>query len=189
MNRVALLVVLAAVLSACGSGSPDGSYIFPTAIIGIPVQSQAEAEIIQAAVAEFSKRHDLRVYRPSDQPPFPGSDGDAERQRGTTYYLPSQPAAMDGFSIRIRELSSACITVELSERSHQWTRASLVAFEDLTTRLSEVTESRSEVMVRPKQSQNYPEQNSQVDSERPVSLEDLCVRMGVPDPRVTDEAA
>src|SRR5688500_1030810 len=107
MSRfIFLAFVAAAALSGCDDGSVDGSYIYPAAITGIPVQSRAEATNIQALVAEFGKQHDLHAYRPSDQPPFPGTDGDAERQRGITYYEPSQPAYTDGFQMRIWALSA-----------------------------------------------------------------------------------
>jgi hypothetical protein len=174
-----MCAVLAVVAVACDDGGPDGSYIYPTAIIGIPLQSEQEAKAIQAAVAEFGERHGLKVYRQADVPFF--RDQGYGVYPDVTRYNP--PMAMYDFSLGVRWWPPHCMLVQLSEQSGIWTPESLAAFEDLKRELARATQSRATVFVRPKRSQNWPDQQHQPDPERPARLEELCVRMGLPDPR------
>jgi hypothetical protein len=179
VTRVLICAVLAVVAVACDGGGPDGSYIYPTAIIGIPLQSEDEAKAIQAAVAELGKRHGLKLYRPADVPFF--------REQGygvyphTTYYKP--PLATYDFSLGVRWWPPHCMLVQLSEQSGIWTPESLAAFEDLKRELARATQARATVFVPPKRLQNWPDQQRQSDPERPARLEEFCMRMGLPDPR------
>jgi hypothetical protein len=179
VTRVLMCVVLAALVAACDDGGPSGSYIYPAAIIGIPLQSEEEGKIIQAVVAAFGKQRDLKLYRPADVPFFReqgfGLDPDL------TYYNP--PSAREGFALRVLWWPPRCMLVNLSELSGIWSPESLTAFEDLQRELARATQSRATVFVRPKRSQNWPDQQHQPDPERPPHLEELCVRMGLPDPR------
>jgi hypothetical protein len=182
LKRGWMCAVLASLAACENGGLPTDSYTYPTAIIGIPLQSEEEAMVLQEAVSEFGKRHSLgHVYRPTDVPFF--AEQGFGRNPDMTYYNPTPVSAVEGFLVRVSWWRPRCMLVELSELSGIWTPESLAAFGDLQKHLARVTRSRATLLVRPKRLQNWPEQNSEVDPERPTFPEELCVRMGLPDPR------
>lgn len=181
VKRVGLSAVLAILPVACSDDRPSGSYLFPTAIIGVPLQSAEEANELHAVVANFGKRRALGdVYREADMPFF--------REQGMGLY-PDKTQYKDfsnvreGFSLQVVWWPPGCMLVQLSERSGIWTAESLAAYEDLKQELARATQSRATELVRPKASQNWP--HEELDPERPTFPEELCVRMGLPDPRAT----
>lgn len=95
------------------------------------------------------------------------------------------PNLQEGFSLQVLWWPPRCMLVELSERSGIWTTESLAAYEDLKQELARATQSRAIELVRPKALQNWPRQQREQDPERPTFPEELCVRMGLPDPRAT----
>jgi hypothetical protein len=172
------------------SGLPDQSYTFPTAILGIVVGSPAEGEQIKGALASFASEFRLQRYRAIESPFFSEQNRRepwSHVERGTDYN-PPPGFEREGFSIHLEEFSPKCFVVSLSERSGIWTQRSLEAVRELQRLLSELTEDRTRLLVRPKEEQNWPMQNGFSDPERPTYLAELCVRMGLPDPRSPEEA-
>lgn len=172
------------------SGPPNQSYTFPTAILGVVVESPAEGEQIRAALASFASKFRLQRYRPIESPFFAEQNRREpwnHLERGTDYNPPPGFEAK-GFSVHLEEFSPRCFVVSLSERSGIWTQRSLGALRQLQRMLSGLTADRTRLLVRPKEEQNWPTQNSFSDPERPIYLAELCVRMGLPDPRSPEEA-
>ena len=186
-----LPLALLAVLSGCDDRTdrPNQSYIFPTAIIGVPVASPEEGEQIKDGLATFAQRHDLVRYRPVEEPFF------AERNRldpkmhweRQTMYNPRHPNDYEGFSIELLEYSPQCLVVSVAEWSGIWTEETLQAVESVHNRLLELSNGRAKLFVPPRPEQNWPTQHN--GPERPTYLAELCVRMGFPDPRSPEEAA
>jgi hypothetical protein len=186
---IALLALL--LLGGCQqrSGLPDQSYTFPTGILGIRVEFPAEGERIKAALESFANRFRLVRYRAIESPFFAEQNlrepwSHMERQ---TDYNPPFGFETEGFSVHLEEFSPKCFVVSLSERSGIWTQQSLQALAELHRTLSELTENRTQLLVRPKEEQNWPIQNSFSDPERPTYLAELCLRIGLPDPRSPEE--
>jgi hypothetical protein len=181
-------------LGACGEvgdGLPDQSYTFPTAIIGVPLQSHDQAVQVKSTLSTFAKRQGLHRYRPIEQPFFAKKNAEdpTSHLERETYYDPPNPRMREGFSLQLLEFSDQCMLVSIFENSGIWTTQSLSAVDELNQALADITQGRSTLLVRPKPEQNWPQQNGFRDPERPAYLASLCVRMGVPDPRSADEAA
>jgi hypothetical protein len=182
--------VVLVILMACG-GQPNQSYVFPTAIIGVPVRSPAEGERIKTMLEEVAADERLVRYRPREQAGFAemkGRSGFAPSER-ITMYNPSIPELRTGFSLQLEEYSPECFVISVSERSAAWTRSTLQQFERVRSELVRLTDGRSTVFVRPKPEQNWPTQQHFSDPERPTYLAELCVRMGFQDPRSPAEIA
>ena len=181
MTRRWLALAVLAVFGGCDDGPsrPNPSYIFPTAIIGVPVASPEEGERIKDALATFAQRHDLVRYRPIEVPFFAEKNRldplmHLERQ---TMYNPRHPNDREGFSIQPIEYSAQCYVVSVSERSGIWSEESLKAVQSIDHELVELTKGRAKVFVQPRPEQNWPKQQSS--PERPNYLAELCVRMGL----------
>lgn len=184
-SQCILLTLLQGTIIACDPSAPGQSYSLPTAIIGIPVESADEADRIRGAIGEFASQHGMDLHRRRDSPFFrqscsqiPGSCPDI--------YQPRVLLPREGFGVMLHEFSEKCFVIQLMEYSPAWTRRSLRALKNLEDRLKVATHSKARLLVRPKSSQNWPEQNRPrqgPDPERPTYLEDLCPRLGVPNRR------
>jgi hypothetical protein len=172
-------------------GLPDQSYTLPTAILGIPVRSSNELQQIHSAASAFAGRHGLRRYRAVEVPFFAklNAEDPLLHLERYTRYGPPNPRMREGFSVQLDEFSAECVLLEVSEYSGIWTRRSLNALMELEKMLADVTQGRSKMLVRPKRVQNWPHQQTLHDPERPTYLAELCVRMGLADPRSPDEIA
>ena len=158
---------------------PNESYALPTAIIGVPVKSTNEAETVRTVLKEVGARYGLIPYKMRDVPTFAEECRRVPERCPDQQYLPPHPRWREGFSITLRELSSHCFIIELSEYSGIWSERSLRALQDLQGRLTNATEHAAQLLVPPKPEQNWPTQISG----RPNQLEELCVRMALQDSR------
>ena len=164
------------------SSHPTGSYTFPAAVLGIPVQSPHEAAEVRTAVAQFSEHHHLKLYRRKDEPVF-AMDCSSDPQHCADMYIPTPPGTTHGFSVELTEFSRQCFMIQFLEQSGSWTQPSLDSLSELQRRLMGTTRVPAQLFVHPKRQQNWPEQNepnTPVDPERPTYLKDLCARLPIP---------
>jgi hypothetical protein len=171
------LLLLAAFIS-CGHPSYEGSYTFPTAIVGIQLGSSAEAVNLERHVTAFAVAKGLDVYEKSArdpvatplQKPLAGSEFE---------YAPDPPNLTHGFSLSLEKLAEGCFIVTFSERSQNWSQQSLDALTELQRVLNQAFPNNVHLLVRPKREQNWPERQrlKYVDEEWPDSFASLCDRM------------
>ncbi len=167
--KFAAALVTAAVLQSCDSGSPiDGSYDLPTAAIGVVTESRTEEVEFRGALDRFAQRHGLHQT--------PGNKYMTDVV--LTEYSPSDGNHRDGFSMALVEPSATCFIVRFTENSGIWTDYSLASFKELVTKLEEGTTARVRVLIRPKNSQNYPEVQAHgyTDTEQYATNDEACRR-------------
>jgi hypothetical protein len=169
----------------CGRPSaevPDQSYTFPTAVIGVAVESSAQAAAVRDGVKRVADEYGL-IFQSNWNEPYPRLQCEKDPQNCPDSFFPPNPRLSDGFLMRRHEYSDRCFVVTLADYSGSWTARSLLAFQELSANLTQASDGHAQVMVRPKKEQNWPLSNTVVDPERPDFLQELCVRMGLPDPR------
>ncbi|MBM0106555.1 hypothetical protein JM946_17640 [Steroidobacter sp. S1-65] len=166
--------------SSCGSDEYFGSYVFPTAIIGVRTQSPQEAVALERQVTRFAIGKKLDVYYPTANEPIANPlerplTGDAFE------YAPNPPGHTYGFSMALKKLGEGCFMVRLSEQSQSWTPESLATLKELHGRLSRSLPGQVYALVRAKPEQNRSESRGYIDPEWPDRFESLCDRMNQPD--------
>ncbi len=172
-------------LTSCGPAGPvTGSYSFPTAVIGLSPKSPETATRARAVLVEFAEEHRLHRYRVSEDRDAPEYMRRTSYNLRSTYFNPNPPNTTHGFGLELTEYDARCWVVEFMERSDAWTPESLRAFDELTRRLSGVSEASGTVLVSPKSIQNDAEsrERREGDFERERYQGELCARMGVRPP-------
>lgn len=189
-TRAALLTLICLqVAVACdsqnGSAPPTPekqSYTFPTAVIGAPIESPEQAAGVRTGIKRVADEYGLQ-FRSNWNDPYSQPKCQRDPQICPDYYEPPNPRMLDSFLITHHAYSDRCSIISLSDYSGSWTARSLKAFEALYANLNRATDGHAQILVRPKKEQNWPQSNSVPDPERPMFLQELCVRMGLPDPR------
>jgi hypothetical protein len=170
-------VLLPLLTSSCDRTEYSGSYVFPTAIVGIRTESAQEATKLERQITAFAVEKKLDVYYPTANQPI--IDPLERPLMGDAFeYAPNPPGLTYGFSMSLKKLADGCFMVRFSEQSQRWTPQSLASLKELHRKLAESLPGRVHALVRAK-----PEQNSQtyVDPEWPDHFESLCDRMNLPD--------
>jgi hypothetical protein len=164
------------------AGEVSGSYMFPTAVIGVSPKSDEAASDVRRRLAVFAAEHHLHRYRLSEDKSAPEYMRRDPRSMRSTDFIPDPPDATHGLGLELVEYSPQCWVIRFMERSEAWTTESLGAFENLASRLSDVSEARSTVLVRPKHLQNAAEareRHPDRDWEQEQYEGEFCARMGV----------
>lgn len=177
-STLLVAVLLPILTSSCGNGEYSGSYVFPTAIIGIRTQSPEEAAKLERQVTAFAVAKNLDVYHPTA--PQPIANPLQRSLTGDSFnYAPNPPDVTHGFSMLFKKLADGCFIVQFSERSPSWTPQSLASLTELQRRLLRSFPGKVHSLVRAKPEQNWPERQRlrYMDPEWPDRLESLCDRM------------
>jgi hypothetical protein len=170
--------VLPLLTSSCGNTEDAGSYVFPTAIIGIRTSVPAEARRLERQVTSFAVANHLDVYYRTGQEPI--RDPLRSPLSGDAFeYAPSPPDLTHGFSLALEKLADGCFIVQFSERSPSWTPQSLARLAELERQLTRSLPGRVHLLVHAKPEQNWPTRQRlrYLDPEWPERFELLCERM------------
>jgi hypothetical protein len=155
---------------------PATSYSFPTAVIGIRVSNTGSVKKLHRIVNRFGRDNNLHWYR---HPLSSAEDCVIHPEMCADHYGPEYPRAKRGFSLALNAYPSKCFLIQFSERSTSWKLKSLQKLDELMTLLTNELGPEVELLVRPKSTQNWPEQLSHKDPERPVYLKELCPKLRV----------
>jgi hypothetical protein len=177
-----------ATLAACDPGEiPAGSYFMPQAVIAVRLDSDVQSESVRLLLNEFARTHGLHRYRYADDPliPLQRRQGHLERARMTEYNPPMETDTL-GFDFVLVEITNRCWAVTLHDRTGNWMQESVDSFYRLHRALNEASGRNAFVFVRPTVEQNWARRQqlgTAVDPQQPERIEDLCLRMGLDEPR------
>jgi hypothetical protein len=142
--------LIGAALPGCEGGSGvNGSYGFPTAIVGGIVDSDAVDAEVRNYLRRFADANELAVGTPNRYSP-----PDAPKM---VEYVPDPPNAREGVDLVALDAGPGCFAVLLHERSGIWSPGSLRAFQKLVAGLRRETAASVTVLMEPANEQNWPE--------------------------------